>query len=193
MSFANNIKNNNHIYSNRGMGLERDINLTNNYYLINDIAIIHKKPTPITIKKVEYPNKNFTKIIDGYFAKPSTTDYNGLYKGKYIDFEAKETKQNKYFPLTNIHNHQIEHIKRVINHGGISFIIVHFSLLNKTFYLDGNDFINFIEDNKRKSIPYEYFEDKGYLIEVNYNPRLNYLKIIDNIYFKGDEFKWKRK
>lgn len=188
MNHHRNNKNNN-IYANRGMGLEEDINLTNTYYLTNNIAVIHKKPTSITIKKVEYPTKNFTKIIDGYFKKPSTTDYNGVYKGKYIDFEAKETRQKNYFPLTNIHNHQLEHIKKIIEHGGISFLIIRFYLLNQTFYLDGNDLINFLETNKRKSIPYEYFTEKGYLLKNNYNPRLDYLKIIDKIYFIGDESK----
>ena len=31
-------------YSNRGMTLEEDINVTNNDYLLTDTAIIHKKP-----------------------------------------------------------------------------------------------------------------------------------------------------
>ena len=31
------------------------------------------------------------KIVEAYFQQPSTTDYNGVYKGYYIDFEAKET------------------------------------------------------------------------------------------------------
>ena len=36
-------------HSNRGMNLEADLNDTNEYYRYNDIAIIYKKPTPITI------------------------------------------------------------------------------------------------------------------------------------------------
>ena len=41
-----------HDTAHRGMNLEEDINLTNQYYLANDIAVIHKKPTPIQIVKV---------------------------------------------------------------------------------------------------------------------------------------------
>ena len=41
-------------YGNRGMSLEHDLNETNNYYLIHDIAIVHKKPTPITINRVDF-------------------------------------------------------------------------------------------------------------------------------------------
>ena len=43
---------------NRGMTLESEINETNKYYLNNDIAVIYKKPTPITVNKVDYHARN---------------------------------------------------------------------------------------------------------------------------------------
>ena len=91
--------------ANRGMSLEEDINLSNEYYRNNDIALIHKRPTPINIVKVDYSKG--ARITDAYFEKQSTTDYNGVYKGKYIDFEAKITKSNTAFPLSNIGEHHI--------------------------------------------------------------------------------------
>ena len=171
-------------YSNRGMGLEEDLNLSNEYYLIHDIAVIHKKPTPITISKVNYPSRLEAVIEKAFFKTPSTTDYNGIYKGKYIDFEAKETK-NTSFPLANIHIHQINHLERVMKHGGIAFIIVRFTKENKTFLLKGDDLLNFIKEGKRKSIPKDYFLKKGFSIKEEYTPRVDYLKIIDYIYFGG--------
>ena len=93
------------------MTLESEINDSNKYYLEKDIAVIYKKPTPI--KVVKQVNE---KITDAYFEKPSTIDYSGLYKGKYIDFEAKETKNNTSFPIKNIHPHQIKHLENVIKH-----------------------------------------------------------------------------
>ena len=36
-------------HANRGMTLENDINETNKYYDLNNIAIIYKKPTPIKV------------------------------------------------------------------------------------------------------------------------------------------------
>ena len=52
-------------YGNRGMDLESDIQLSNEYYLNNDIAIIYKKPTPITIAKVNYPSRLEAVITEG--------------------------------------------------------------------------------------------------------------------------------
>ena len=58
----------------RGMVLEKDINVTNMFYLSIDKAVIHKKPTPVTIVKVDYPARSAAKITEAYFKLPSTTD-----------------------------------------------------------------------------------------------------------------------
>lgn len=170
-------------YSNRGMTLENDINLTNKYYLDNNIAIIHKKPTPIKVSKVSYPNSYSVVIKEAFFEMPSTTDYNGIYKGKYIDFDAKEVKSNKSFSLQNIHKHQIEHLKKVYEHGGISFLIVKFYTNNTCFLIETKEILNFIQNEDRKSIPIDYFEKHGYIIKESYIPRIDYIKVIDKLYF----------
>lgn len=185
MKYPNNIlsvykKNTN--YANRGMSLEEDINITNEYYLTNNIAVVYKKPTPLKITKVDYPCRNKAKIKEAFFKTPSTTDYNGIYKGKYIDFEAKETKCKTSFSLSNIHKHQIDHIKRILDHGGIAFLIIRFCLLDETYFYKGNDLIDFMEKENRKSIPITEFKQKGYRIEIKYNPRIDYISIIDKIY-----------
>ena len=171
-------------YDNRGMNLEEDINLSNEYYITNNIAFIYKKPTPIKITRVDYPSRSQAVIKEAFFKEPSTTDYNGLYKGKYIDFEAKETNNKTSFPLSNIHKHQIQHIRNIVNNRGIAFLIVRFNKLNKTFLLDGCSFIEFIDSNGRKSIPIQYFEEKAKVIKENYIPRLDYLKVVDEIYME---------
>ena len=167
-------------YANRGMTLEEDINLTNAYYIEKNIAFIYKKPTPIQVIKVDY-SKNSAIIKEAYFKEPSTTDYNGLYKGKYIDFDAKETESKTAFPIKNIHNHQINHIKNIIENNGIGFLIIRFNKLNKTYLLEGKDLISFINNNERKSIPLTFFEEHAYLIEEKYIPRVDYLKVVDSI------------
>lgn len=161
-------------YKNRGMKLEDDINVTNKYYLDNNIAVIYKKPTPIALVKVDYKNN---VINEAYFKTPSTTDYNGIYKGKYIDFEAKETTSKTSFPLSNIHEHQVIHLKKVIEHGGISFIIVRFTSFSETYLLE----TEYIDVGNRKSIPYSHFKKYGYLIKEGYSIRLDYLKIVDKL------------
>lgn len=179
------------LYGNRGMGLEDDLNITNKYYLDTDKAVIYKKPTPITINKVDYKSRIDAVIKEAHFKIPSTTDYNGIYRGKYIDFEAKETKLLS-FPLANIHKHQIDHLIKIVKHGGIGFIIVRFIKVNETYLLESEKLNEFISLNSRKSIPIEYFKNNGYLIQEKFTPRLDYLRIIDEIYFKGD-ISWKRK
>ena len=139
-------------YANRGMSLESDLNDTNAYYLNNDIAIIYKKPTPITINKVDYKSRRDAIITEAHFKIPSTTDYNGVYKGKYIDFEAKETRSTTSFPLANIHKHQIEHLEKIYKHGGIGFIIVRFVKLNKTYLLYIEDLLDLINISKKASL-----------------------------------------
>lgn len=170
-------------YANRGMDLEYLVNEANNYYLINDIAVVYKKPTPIQINKVSYAHGT-PEVVKGKFNQKSTLDYVGLYKGKYIDFDAKKTLNKKFLPLENIHHHQLEHIKRVIKHDGLAFLII--EICNKIYLLPGEKIIDFTINNERKSIPLSYIEENGYLINYGYNPVLDYLKIIDEVYLKKE-------
>ena len=158
------------------MTLEEDINLTNDYYQEKKIALIYKKPIPIKVLKI---NSTKTRIQDGFYEKKSTLDYSGIYKEKYIEFDAKETNSKTSFPLSNIHEHQIQHIKNVLEYKGIAFLIVRFNLLNKTFLLEGKQLIDFIKKEERKSIPLDFFEENCKIIELKYRPRLDYLKLID--------------
>ena len=163
-------------YGNRGMTLEEDINLTNEYYKEKGIALIYKKPIPIKVLKI---NSTKTRILDGFYEKKSTLDYSGIYKEKYIEFDAKETNSKTSFPLSNIHEHQIEHIKNILSYKGIAFLIIRFNLLNKTYILEGKQLTKFINEEDRKSIPIDYFEKNCHLVELKYCPRLDYLKLID--------------
>ena len=168
-------------HKNRGMTLEGELNDSNDYYREIEKAYIYKKPTPIKITKVDYPSRDKAIIKEAFFTIPSTTDYNGLYKGYYIDFEAKETQSKTSFSLSNIHPHQIKHLENIHKNGGIAFLIVRFTTLNETYLLMAKDFLSFIEEKDRKSIPLTYFKEKGYLLKDTYNPRIDYLKVIENL------------
>lgn len=185
MNYPNGIKKTSMVnittHKNRGMTLENELNISNEYYCEIDKAYIYKKPTPIKITKVDYPSRDKAMIKEGFFTTPSTTDYNGIYKGYYIDFEAKETKSTTAFALTNIHPHQIKHLENIDRHNGIAFVIVRFTTLNETYLLPAKELIHFLTDSERKSIPIDFFREKAYLIKDSYRPRIDYLKIVDNI------------
>lgn len=181
MKYPNNIKKNYKKeinYKNRGMDLENLINDACKYYLEHNLAVIYKKPTPIGIVDVDY--KNGAVINKAYFKEPSTLDYNGIWQGKYVEFDAKECRSKTSFPLRNIHLHQIKHIKKIIEHGGLAFLII--SMNDHYFLFKGSDLITFIHDNNRKSIPYSVIEDLGYSLKFNYNIGLDYLTGIKEAY-----------
>lgn len=173
-------------YSQRGMTFEKELNESNKYYKTQNKALIHKKPTPVQIVKVDYPNRQKAVIKEAYFQSPSTTDYNGIYRGKYIDFEAKETTSKTAFPIQNIHKHQYDHIKQVICLGGIAFIIVKFSTLNKVYLLDGaivvEAYDSYLKDGP-KSFSIKFFMEKGHEITDRCIFSIDYLKTIDKVYF----------
>ncbi|MGC3342415.1 Holliday junction resolvase RecU, partial [Enterococcus faecalis] len=64
-------------FGNRGMVFEEAINQSNQYYLLNKQAVVHKKPTPVQIVNVDYPKRSAAVIKEAYFRQASTTDYNG--------------------------------------------------------------------------------------------------------------------
>ncbi|MEH7548668.1 MULTISPECIES: Holliday junction resolvase RecU [Bacillaceae] len=171
-------------YSNRGMTLEEDLNETNQYYRERKIAVIHKKPTPVQIVQVDYPNRSAAVIKEAYFKLASTTDYNGVYKGRYIDFEAKETQNPTSFPLKNFHQHQIEHMEEVMDQGAICFVILRFTKFEQVYLLEAQHLLNFwnrMMNGGRKSITKEEIEQKGYHIPLGFQPRIDYIKIIEQL------------
>ena len=172
--------------ANRGMCLEKDLNDSNAYYLKCGRALIHKKPTPIQVVKVDYPARSAARITEAYYKVPSTTDYNGIYRGRPVDFEAKETINKTSFPFKSIHPHQIEHLRLVILHGGIGFFIIRFRAYGETYLIDASEIIERYQSSKRKSISYAEVKRIGSLIHEGLTPRLRYLDNVDAIYFKED-------
>lgn len=171
-------------FGDRGMSLEEELNDSNTYYLKKNIAVIHKKPTPIQIVKVDYPNRSAAVIREAYFKHASTTDYNGVYRGKYLDFEAKETKNKTAFPLKNFHEHQIEHMRQCIQQGGICFVVIRFASLGRLFVLTAADLFTYWDhqsDGGRKSIPLADIEQRATELHYHINPVIPYLDAIDNI------------
>ena len=174
--------------SHLGVSFEDAINESNEYYLNKNIAVIYKKPTPIQVTKVDYPSRNKAKISEAFYKVPSTTDYNGIYKGKYIDFEAKSCHESS-FAFQRIYVHQIEHLKKVKEHGGIAFLLIEFSAKKKVFVFPIEELDRLYQESLnggRKSITYDTFVKLGYEVEISYQPRVDYIKVIDQVYFKNE-------
>ncbi|MCH5171318.1 MAG: Holliday junction resolvase RecU [Erysipelotrichales bacterium] len=174
-------KNKDTIYKNRGMDFENDINISLEYFDGAGLAIITKRPTPINVVRVDYTHG--AKIIDAYFEKQSTTDYNGVYRGKYIDFEAKNTKSKTSLPLHNITPHQISHLEKVIKYGGIAFFVISLESIDKVYLLDASYVISFYKSKERASIPVSEIIENGIEIKQGYMPRYQILEAIDEAYF----------
>jgi len=174
-----------HINS-RGMLFESELNIANEYYRTNNLAIIYKKPTPIQVVKVSYPERSKAKIVEAYYKTPSTTDYNGIYKTKYIDFEAKQT-DNASFSFKHIFPHQIIHLKKIDEQGGIAFVIIYFKILNQVFIIDIKDFYreytNNLHDGPKSIKACNITNIGGVEVLLNKLPIVDYLKAVDSLYF----------
>lgn len=166
-------------FSDRGMNLEQMINESNKYYRLKEIAVVHKKPTPIQIVKVDYPKRSRAVIKEAYFRQESTTDYNGVYNGYYLDFEAKETKNKTSFPLKNFHEHQIVHLAECLKQKGICFTIIGFTSLNRYFATPANKIVKAWWKKDRSSLSLEKIKDWSVEIERGFQPTLPYLKAVD--------------
>ena len=167
---------------NRGMDFEDAINKSNQYYAEKGLCLITKRPTPINIVKVDYSHG--PKITDAYFETQSTTDYNGVYKGRYIDFEAKTTRLKTSFPLANIPVQQIDHLEKVVYHGGIAFFLIHWQHKSETYLVPAKYIIDFYRKKERASIPYDDMKANGFLVREGYRPPYDYLPVMEEVFLK---------
>ena len=50
-----------------------------------------------------------------------------------------------------------------------------------TFLLTTEKLLKYMEETSKKSIPVDFFKQEGYLIKDGYTPRIDYLKIVDEL------------
>lgn len=128
----------------RGSGLEDLVNQTNAYYREHGLALVQKIPTPIVPVKFD---KQERRITDAYFEKDSTVDYIGVVQGIPVCFDAKESRTDT-FELRNIHEHQYRFMEEFERQGGISFVLLHFTMRNDLYYLTFSELTGFLERRK---------------------------------------------
>lgn len=160
----------------RGSTLEDFINLSNDKYLQENLALIQKIPTPIKPLKIDQQTRHITLA---YFDQKSTVDYIGVVQGVPVCFDAKECATDT-FPLQNIHPHQIAFMENFEKQNGISFIILYFSKYNEFYYLPFSDIIKFwkrAQNGGRKSFTYEEV-NKNFQIHSSQGVMVHYLEAL---------------
>jgi recombination protein U len=120
--------------ANKGKQLEDAIIKQNEYYLKNEIATIKKIPNNWVVRR-KGPH-----IVGANPVPSGLCDFVGtshLVGGRSIVFDAKENKNKTNFPLRNIKVEQMDHMEETVLHGGIAFLIIHFTdeSIDKTYFV----------------------------------------------------------
>ncbi|KAA0944099.1 Holliday junction resolvase RecU [Sporosarcina sp. ANT_H38] len=160
-------------HANRGAVLERLIDMTNQQYRNKGIADIRKIPTPVQIQS------NVRGKITGYITKGEWVDYSGVWNGKAVVFDVKETSSKTSFPLDNISEHQFQLLKSWREKGAWAFLLVSFTKHDEVYLLPVGLLERYWEDARnggRKSIPHKDFMMDCELIQSEKGYVLHYLK-----------------
>lgn len=160
----------------RGSTLEDFINMSNEKYMQNNLALIQKIPTPIKPIKIDQSTRHITLA---YFDQKSTVDYIGVVQGIPVCFDAKESAVDT-FPLQNIHKHQIEFMENFEKQQGIAFIIIYYSSRDEFYYIPFRDIMKFWKrgiDGGRKSFTYDEI-NKDYRINSSKGVLVHYLEAL---------------
>ncbi|MGL4801871.1 MAG: Holliday junction resolvase RecU [Cetobacterium sp.] len=136
------------------------INLFEQYRKENKAYLI-KVPTETTIIR------KGAKIVNAiHRSKSDCLDFIGFLKdGKPIVFEAKTTKEENRFPLSNIAEYQYELADELYGYIDNVFYIVEFRSYDEVYLVHANKVKEFKENSTRKSIPYSEFKNIGILMD----------------------------
>lgn len=160
----------------RGSTLEDMINRTNEKYAESGLALIQKVPTPITPIKMD---KEHHQITLAYFDQKSTVDYIGAVQGLPVCFDAKECATDT-FALQNIHEHQVEFMRRFEQQGGIAFFLIFYTHKDVLYYLP-YEMLRFFWDRAkeggRKSFRYEEL-NPDYILPKKHGILVPYLDVL---------------
>lgn len=150
----------------RGSTLEDMLNRTNSKYEENHLALIQKIPTPITPLNIDPATRHITLA---YFEQKSTVDYIGAVQGVPVCFDAKECHTDT-FPLANIHEHQVEFMRKFEEQKGVAFILISFTQREQFYYLRFEELLHFwnrAKDGGRKSFRIDELDERFYLPQVS--------------------------
>ena len=149
---------------NRGMKFEKLIQNKCDKLRAEGIALISKVPTDWVVTRIG------GKIVSGFpRAESCFVDFIGIYKGKAIALECKETKNKTSFPFSNIKDTQIEFLDKWTELGGLGYYIIRFEENKKVFLVSSENMHKCINTIDRKSVPYGDCVESEDFIEIDYN------------------------
>lgn len=146
----------------RGSGLEELVNLTNDRYREQKLALIQKIPTPITPIEMDKAHGHITLA---YFDKKSTIDYIGAVQGVPVCFDAKESA-TQTFKLQNVHEHQVEFMRSFEEQGGIAFLLIYYKECDSYYYMRFSQLDVFWKramEGGRKSFRFEELDERFFM------------------------------
>ncbi|SDI18534.1 recombination protein U [Alteribacillus persepolensis] len=161
---------------NRGKGFEEVLNTANFQYKNRGIALINKRPTPIKVLKTKGVH-----ILKAVWESKSTVDYDGIWKGRSIQFEAKTTNK-KRFDLDMLTPGQISFLDQAEKQGAISFVLVEIRPIQSVFLIPNNmvqKYTRNAQKGGRKSIPLDELEVYADVVQQNRGIVLDYLAVVD--------------
>ncbi|PFB24074.1 Holliday junction resolvase RecU [Bacillus cereus] len=163
---------------NRGMHFEKLINLSNEMYQRGGVALINKRATPVKVLK-----SAGGRVLNGFYEAKSTVDYDGVYKGRAVAFEAKSTQSLTRFDLSNIAQHQLDYLEKAEKMGAVCFFLIEFSKDQTVFLVPASVVQSYVrmshQPNGKKSISRADFDIYGYLVEQTERAPVDYLQYID--------------
>ena len=147
----------------RGSQFETVINQANEKYRELRLGLVQKIPTPI--KPVEIDDNRH--ITQAYFEKKSTVDYIGVVQSFPICFDAKECASTS-FALSNVHEHQFNFMADFEAQGGISFLLIHFTSVDKYYYMTFFELKHYYEGaqkGEKKSVSVDELRPEFFITE----------------------------
>lgn len=155
------------------------INLANEMYQRGGVALINKRPTPVKVLK-----SKGGRVLNGFYEAKSTVDYDGVYKGRAVAFEAKSTEKDTRFDLKNIAQHQLDYLEKAEKMGAICFFLIEFSKDKSVFAVPLSVIQSYVkmshQPKGKKSIPRADFDIYyGYLVEQTERSPIDYLQYVD--------------
>lgn len=142
------------------------------------MALINKRPTPVKVLK-----SKGGRVLNGFYEAKSTVDYDGVYKGRAIAFEAKSTQSLTRFDLSNIAQHQLDYLEKAEKMGAICFFLIEFSKDKSVFAVSLSVIQSYVRMSQqpkgKKSIPRADFDIYGYLVDQTERAPVDYLQYVE--------------